>query len=271
VGRDRRRSREESSVSNDRQEMLNIVCRIAVVAGEAILKIYAEEFDVRHKTDKTPVTEADLAAEKIIVDRLMSAFPDIPCIAEELCESEGMPPCCDRFWAIDPLDGTREFVARNGEFAVLIALVEEGRPVLGVVHGPAVGLTYAACGPGTAVRWRNGGKPEPIRARAASDGLVVIHSRSHENSRRLAEFLPYYSVRERKSCGSALKFGVIAAGEADLYPRFGTTMEWDTAAGQAVLEAAGGRVETFAGVPLTYGKPGFKNDGFLAWGRRPAD
>src|SRR6202035_4799520 len=108
-------------------------------AGEAILKIYAEEFDVHHKTDKTPVTEADLAAERIIIDRLMSAFPDIPCVAEELCESAGMPPCCDRFWAIDPLDGTREFVARNGEFAVLIALVEEGRPVLGVVHGPAVG------------------------------------------------------------------------------------------------------------------------------------
>ena len=105
-------------MSTDRREMLDIVCRTAVVAGEAILKVYAEEFDVRHKTDKTPVTAADLAAERIIVDRLMSAFPDIPCIAEELCESEGTPPCCDRFWAIDPLDGTREFIARNGEFAV---------------------------------------------------------------------------------------------------------------------------------------------------------
>ena len=256
-------------MSTDYPEMLDIVCRTAVLAGEAVLKVYAEEFDVRHKADKTLVTEADLAAERIIVDRLLSAFPDIPCVAEELCEAEGMPPCCDRFWAIDPLDGTREFVARNGEFSVLIALVEEGRPVLGVVHGPAVGLTYAACGPGTAVRWRNGGRPEPIHARIAPpDGLVVIHSRSHENSRRLAEFLPDYSVKARKSCGSALKFGVIAAGEADMYPRFGTTMEWDTAAGQAVLEAAGGRVETLAGTPLTYGKPGFKNDGFIAWGRR---
>jgi 3'(2'), 5'-bisphosphate nucleotidase len=268
VGRDPRRGREEGGVSADRQEMLEIVRQTAVLAGEAILKVYAEEFDVRHKTDKTPVTEADLAAERIIVDRLMSAFPDIPCIAEELCESEGMPPCCDRFWAIDPLDGTREFVARNGEFSVLIALVEEGRPVLGVVHGPAVGLTYAACGPGTATRRRRGGAPELIHARSPADGLVVVHSRSHENSRRLAEFLACYPVRERKSCGSALKFGVIAAGEGDLYPRFGTTMEWDTAAGQAILEAAGGRVETFAGAPLAYGKPGFKNDGFLAWGRR---
>jgi 3'(2'), 5'-bisphosphate nucleotidase len=118
------------------------------------------------------------------------------------------------------------------------------------------------------MRWRNGGGPEPIHARSPRDGLVVVHSRSHENSRRLAEFLAYYPVHERKSCGSALKFGVIATGEADIYPRFGTTMEWDTAAGQAILEAAGGRVETFAGIPLSYGKPGFKNDGFIAWGRR---
>jgi len=269
VGSDPRRRAAGSGMSTDRREMLDIVCRAAVDAGKAILKVYAEEFDVRHKTDKTPVTEADLAAERIIVDLLVSAFPDIPCVAEELCESEGMPPCCDRFWAIDPLDGTREFVARNGEFSVLIALVEEGRPVLGVVHGPAVGLTYAACGPGTLTLRRHGGAPEPIHARITPpDGLVVVHSRSHENSRRLAEFLQDYPVRERKKCGSALKFGVIAAGEADLYPRFGTTMEWDTAAGQAVLEAAGGRVESLAGSPLTYGKPGFKNDGFLAWGRR---
>ena len=110
-------------MSTDRREMLEIVCRAAVVAGEAILKVYAEEFDVSHKSDKTPVTEADVAAERIILDWLMSAFPDIPCVAEELCEAEGMPPCCDRFWAIDPLDGTREFIARSGEFAVLIALV----------------------------------------------------------------------------------------------------------------------------------------------------
>jgi 3'(2'), 5'-bisphosphate nucleotidase len=268
MARNRRRRAAESGMSADRQAMLDIVCRTAVAAGEAILKVYAKEFDVRHKTDKTPVTEADLAAERIIVDRLMSAFPDITCVAEELCESEGMPPCCDRFWAIDPLDGTKEFIARNGEFAVLIALIEEGRPVLGVVHGPVLGLTYTGCGPGTATRRRAGGIPELIHARAPDDGLTVIHSRSHENSRRLAEFLHGYPVRGRKSCGSALKFGVIAAGEADLYPRFGTTMEWDTAAGQAVLEAAGGRVETLAGAPLTYGKPGFKNEGFLAWGRR---
>jgi len=189
-------------------------------------------------------------------------------VSEELVELEGLPPSAARFWAVDPLDGTREFIAKNGEFAVCIGLVEDGRPVLGIVHGPAVGLTYAAYGPGTVTRERQGRAIEPISARIASpDGLVVVHSRSHENSRRLAEFLENYPVRERKKCGSALKFGLIAAGEADLYPRFGTTMEWDTAAGQAILEAAGGRVETFAGAPLTYGKPGLKNDGFIAWGR----
>jgi len=154
---------------------------------------------------------------------------------------------------------------------VLIALVEDGCPVLGVVHGPAVGLTYTAHGPGTAMRRRAGGVFEPIRARApAPDGVVVIHSRSHENSRRLAEYFQNRPVLERLKCGSALKFGVLAAGEADFYPRFGTTMEWDTAAGQAVLEAAGGKVLDLSGRPLGYGKPGLKNDGFLAWGAKPA-
>jgi 3'(2'), 5'-bisphosphate nucleotidase len=255
-------------VTATRQELLEVARQAALKAGEAILEVYATPFDVQQKLDKTPVTEADLAAERIIVRMLREAFPDIPVVSEELVDAEGLPPSSARFWAVDPLDGTREFVARNGEFAVLIGLVEESRPVLGVVHGPAVGVTYTACGPGTATRQYRGGRSEPIQARPPSDGLVVVHSRSHENSRRLAEFLQDYSVRERKKCGSALKFGVIAAGEADLYPRFGTTMEWDTAAGQAILEAAGGRVETLAGAPLTYGKPGLKNDGFIAWGRR---
>lgn len=255
------------SESGDR--MLDTARRAAFAAGEAIMAVYAEDFDVRQKLDKTPVTEADLAAERVIVKILQAAFPDIPIVSEELVDAEGLPPAASRFWVVDPLDGTREFVANNGEFSVCIGLVEDGCPVLGVLHGPAVGLTYAANGPGTATRQRRGGAIEPIRARTASpDGFVVVHSRSHENSRRIGEFLQNFSVLERKKCGSALKFGLIAAGEADLYPRFGTTMEWDTAAGQAILEAAGGRVETITGAPLTYGKPGLKNDGFIAWGRR---
>lgn len=255
-----------------RERLMEVARRAALRAGEAILEVYATAFDVQQKTDNTPVTEADLAAERIIVAMLTEAAPEIPIASEELVEAEGLPPSAARFWVVDPLDGTKEFIARNDEFAVLIALVEDGIPLLGVVHGPAVGVTYTACGPGTATRRRKGGQPELIRARTTPpDGLVVIHSRSHENSRRLAEFLQPYPVRERKKCGSALKFGVIAAGEADLYPRFGTTMEWDTAAGQAILEAAGGRVQTLAGAPLRYGKPGLKNDGFLAWGHHPAE
>jgi 3'(2'), 5'-bisphosphate nucleotidase len=269
MGRDPRRRAGAGRVSAGREALLEVAIAAADAAGKAILAVYADEFDVRHKTDKTPVTEADLAAERVILAILREAFPDIAVIAEELCEAEGVPALPARFWAVDPLDGTREFVARNGEFAVSIGLVEDGRPVLGVVHGPALDVTYAACGPGTATRRHYGRPPEPIRARVPPpDGLVIVHSRSHENSRRLDEFLRDYPVKGRRSCGSALKFGLLAAGLGDLYPRFGTTMEWDTAAGQAILEAAGGHVDSLAGPPLAYGKPDLKNDGFLAWGRR---
>jgi 3'(2'), 5'-bisphosphate nucleotidase len=255
-------------MSEMRDKLLETARRAALTAGEAIMAIYALEFEIRQKLDKTPVTEADLAAERVIVGMLSEAFPDIPIVSEEQVDADGLPPSAARFWVVDPLDGTRDFVAKNGEFSVCIGLVEDGRPVLGVLHGPAVGLTYAAHGPGTATCQRRGGGIEAISARTPSAaGLVVVHSRSHENSRRVGEFLESYPVIERRKCGSALKFGLIAAGEADLYPRFGTTMEWDTAAAQAILEAAGGRVETLAGAPLAYGKPGLKNDGFIAWGR----
>ncbi|HZT88239.1 MAG TPA: 3'(2'),5'-bisphosphate nucleotidase CysQ [Stellaceae bacterium] len=251
--------------------LLDVAIEAALAAGEEILKIYANGFAVQQKSDATPVTEADLAAERIIVVRLSAAFPEIPIVAEETVAAEGTPSSAPRFWLVDPLDGTKEFIARNDEFAVCIALVEAGRAVLGVVHGPAAGVTYAAHGPGTARRRRGGAPWRPIEARApAEGGVVVIHSRSHENSRRLAEYFQGKAVLALRSCGSALKFGVLAAGEADFYPRFGTTMEWDTAAGQAILEAAGGQVLALSGEPLRYSKPGFKNDGFLAWGRKPA-
>jgi 3'(2'), 5'-bisphosphate nucleotidase len=253
------------------EDLLEIALRAAIAGGEAAMRVYADAFEVQQKSDATPVTEADLASERIVVEMLLAAFPDIPIVSEETVPEAGFERPAERFWLVDPLDGTREFVARNGEFAVLIGLIEHGRPVLGVVHGPAVGVTYTAHGPGTAMRRRDSGAFEPIHARApGSDGVVVVHSRSHENSRRLAEYFQGRSILERRKCGSALKFGVLAAGDADLYPRFGTTMEWDTAAGQAVLEAAGGYVLGLDGKPLAYGKPGLKNDGFLAWGARPA-
>ena len=251
--------------------LLDVALRAALAGGDAAMRVYADPFEVTHKDDQTPVTEADLASERIIVEMLTSAFPDIPVVSEETVPAAGFEcPEAVRFWLVDPLDGTREFVAHNGEFAVLVALVENGRPVLGVVHGPALGVTYIAHGPGTAMRRQNGGEFAPIRARdSRPEGVVVVHSRSHENSRRLAEYFTDRPVLERHVCGSALKFGVLAAGEADFYPRFGTTMEWDTAAGQAVLEGAGGHVFGLDGAPLRYGKAGLKNGGFLAWGKKP--
>ena len=266
---DPRRRGAESGVTDD--ALLEVALRAALAAGDEIRRVYAEPFEVRQKLDNTPVTEADLAAERVIEQILRAAFPDIPVVSEETAEPEGWCAPGRRFWCVDPLDGTREFIARTGEFAVNVGLVEDGRAVLGIVYGPATGVAYAAHGPGTARRRSGEGPWEAIAARApASDGIVVLHSRSHENSRRLAEYFEGRPVIERKKCGSALKFGVLAAGEADLYPRFGTTMEWDTAAGQAILEAAGGSVVTLAGTPLVYAKPGIKNDGFLAWGAKPA-
>jgi len=253
--------------------LLDTAIRAALAAGEAIMRIYAEPFEVIQKSDQTPVTEADLAAERVIVKMLTEAFPDIPIVSEETAPEDGFKPPAARFWCVDPLDGTKEFVVKNGEFAVCIALIEDNEPVLGVVHGPAQGVTYAAYGRGTATLRRNGGPPEPISARdPAADGIVVVHSRSHENSRRLAEYFAGKPVPilRRDICGSALKFGVLAAGEADFYPRFGTTMEWDTAAGQAILEAAGGSVVDLNGERLRYAKHDLKNSGFLAWGRKPA-
>jgi 3'(2'), 5'-bisphosphate nucleotidase len=255
--------------------LLDTAVKAALAGGEEIMRVYAEPFEVRHKEDKTPVTEADLASERVIEQILREAFPDIPVVSEETADPAAWVPSGPRFWCVDPLDGTREFVNRTDEFAVNIGLVEDGKAVLGVVYGPATGVIYTANGPGTAAqRHGHGSGPiEPITARApAADGIVVVHSRSHENSRRLAEYFEGkpVAILERRKCGSALKFGVLAAGEADFYPRFGTTMEWDTAAGQAILEAAGGYVVTLHGIPLVYGKPGLKNDGFLAWGRKPA-
>ena len=255
------------------EEMLEVAIRAALAAGDEIMRVYAEPFDVIQKGDNTPVTEADLASERVIVRMLSEAFPDIPIVSEETAPEDGFRPPAARFWCVDPLDGTKEFVAKNGEFCVCIGLIEDGGPVLGVVHGPARRVTYAASGPGSAIRIADGGPSEKIAARSPSPGgIVVIHSRSHENSRRLAEYFAGkpVPVLRRDICGSALKFGVLAAGEADFYPRFGTTMEWDTAAGQAVLEAAGGQVLDLDGNRLSYGKHDLKNSGFLAWGKKPA-
>jgi 3'(2'), 5'-bisphosphate nucleotidase len=257
--------------TSELRSLLEIAHRAAHSAGIAILEVYnsVDAPDVRRKVDDSPVTRADERADVIIVEMLRAAAPEIPVIAEESAEREGLPGAPPpRFWLVDPLDGTKEFLRRNGEFTVNIALVEGDRPVLGVVHVPALGHTYAAAGAGTATRQHGDAAPRPITARPVpTRGAVVVHSRSHENNEKLSAYLATLDAPTTRVSGSAIKFGLIAAGEADLYPRFGPTMEWDTAAGQAVLEAAGGGITTPDGAPFRYGKPGFRNAGFFARGR----
>jgi 3'(2'), 5'-bisphosphate nucleotidase len=251
----------------EKNALLETAHAAALAAGAAIMEIYAEPCAVEHKADASPVTEADHRAEAIIVERLRRAAPDIAVVAEELAAAGHLPATAPvRFWLVDPLDGTKEFIARNGEFTVNIALVEKGRPVLGVVHAPAQDVTYWASD-GAAFRRRGSEATQRIATRTAPErGIIVVHSRSHSEGRTLADYISQFTC-ERRICGSSIKFCHIAEGDADLYPRFGRTMEWDTAAGQAVLEAAGGSVTTLDGAPLRYGKPGFENPDFIARGR----
>ncbi len=240
---------------------------IALEAGAAIMTVYRGDFETRVKEDSSPVTEADEQAERLIVQALEKLTPEIPIVAEESVAAGQVPDISGgRFWLVDPLDGTKEFISRNGEFTVNIALIEDRAPTLGVVFCPARELMFHASGPGQAFREDGGGPARPIAARAPGDGLVVMVSRSHRDA-RTDEFLADFEVRSTAEAGSSLKFCVVAAGEADLYPRLGRTMEWDTAAGHAVLSAAGGSVRTLEGEELRYAKPGLDNPFFVARGR----
>jgi len=245
--------------------------RIAENAGAAILDVYEGRVAVeaRQKADETPVTAADDAAEAVILAALRELTPDIPVVSEEAAAAGHIPDISGgRFWLVDPLDGTREFLSRNGEFTVNIALIEAGRPAAGVVHAPALKKTWVGAGPGTARTAEGSGPPVPIRTRPQpASGAVVVASRRHGDAAALDRFLAGHKVGARVDAGSSLKFCLVAAGEADLYPRFGRTMEWDTAAGHAVLLAAGGSVDRAdTGAPLTYGKAGFENPYFIARG-----
>ncbi len=255
----------------DRQRIVDALREIALEAGRAILEIYQHDIAVREKDDRSPVTDADTAAEAIILARLAELTPGIPIIAEEQVAAGKVPQIAERFWLVDPLDGTKEFISRNGEFTVNIALIEGDRPTLGVVYAPARGRLFLAGPDGATVEEQGApgvwSEPRAIAVRAAPpDGLTVVASRSHRDE-KTDKYLEQFNVKTLISAGSSLKFCLVAAGEADLYPRLGRTMEWDTAAGHAVLAAAGGRVETLDGAPLTYGKgPIFENPFFVARG-----
>ncbi|MCS6878081.1 MAG: 3'(2'),5'-bisphosphate nucleotidase CysQ [Geminicoccaceae bacterium] len=236
-------------------------------AGAIVLEHYGQAGSAELKADASPVTAADRAAERFLEEGLSLLAPGLPIVAEEAVAAGRVPRIepPDTFWLVDPLDGTREFLSRNGEFTINVGLVRAGVPILGVVAAPALDrLWWAIAGRG-AFR-REGGSDVAIRTRhPPPEGLVAVASRSHRDPETDA-WLARHPVRATVSAGSALKFCLVAEGRADVYPRFGRTMEWDTAAGQAILEAAGGRVETVEGGPLRYGKPGFANPGFVAWG-----
>ena len=261
------------TAAGDAALLLPELVALAERASAATLEHYGGDVAVRAKADASPVTAADEAAEALIVDGLARLTPGWPVVAEEAVAAGRVPEVgvTGAFWLVDPLDGTKEFLSRNGEFTVNIALVRGRRPVLGVVLAPALGrVWWGAVGGGA---WRRqasaavAGEAVPIRARRRPpDGGVAAISRSHLDPESLA-YLEREGVRERVSGGSSLKFCLIAEGRADVYPRFGRTMEWDTAAGHAVLAAAGGRVIAAGdGADLLYAKPGFANPSFIALG-----
>jgi 3'(2'), 5'-bisphosphate nucleotidase len=235
-------------------------------AGAAILDIYGSAFTVTAKSDASPVTQADLRAERIILTELEHLTPGVPVVSEEAVAAGCRVDISGgTFWLVDPLDGTKEFVKRNGEFTVNMGLVIDGVPSVGVIYAPAADRLFAAA-PGYATVEEGDRRPRPIATRPPpSTGLVVLSSRSHRNPDAFAEFIRPYAVAEVRHSGSALKFALIAAGEADLYPRFGRTMEWDIAAGHALLTAAGGCLSLPDGGDLAYGKPGFENPPLVAW------
>jgi 3'(2'), 5'-bisphosphate nucleotidase len=248
-------------------DMVETVRQIALRAGDVILEIYGSDFDVDRKDDKSPVTEADRRAERLILEGLRDELrSEYPIVAEEEVAAGRTPEVGDGpFWLVDPLDGTKQFIGRKGEFTVNIALIADEQPVLGVVHAPAIGSTYwgsahgaFACGEDGRVR-AIACRPRPER------GLIAVASRSHRNAETDA-FLAQFDVAEAVSSGSSIKFCIVASGRADLYPRTGRTMEWDTAAGHAVVRFAGGSVTRLDGAPLTYGKAGFENPHFVVWG-----
>lgn len=249
-------------------------------AGQAEMKVYREDIVVETKSDSSPVTVADKAAEEIILSSLAVIAPDIPIVSEEAASDGYIPETGDIFFLVDPLDGTKEFIRKSDEFTVNIALIENNEPVFGLVYAPALAEIYLTTGPEeVGLATLDPDQPVPALSqmqftplktnKAADDGIYAVASKSHMTV-ETSDYLDNYTVKGLKSIGSSLKFCLLAKGEADLYPRFGPTMEWDTAAGHAVLKAAGGCVLNVDGTPFQYGKKetGYLNPFFIAKGYR---
>ncbi len=250
--------------------LIDQVRDLARLAAAEVMAVYNSDFKVEAKDDRSPVTEADRRAEILITEGIRREITDrILIVGEEATAEGGAPEVKGQpFWLIDPLDGTKEFVKRGTDFTVNIALIEAGMPVLGVIHVPVTGETFWGSRHGAFARL-GGGHPTRISCRPLpEDGVVAIVSRSHR-TRETDDYLKRFAIAREISVGSSLKFCRVAAGEADLYPRMGRTMEWDTAAGHAILRVAGGTVRTLDGRDLSYGKPGFENPHFVASGPLP--
>ena len=255
----------------DYEQLVTVMRRLSIEAGDKIMEIYgADDFEVKTKSDESPVTIADEAADKIISDGQRAAFPDVMLVTEEQLATHSASG--DTFLIVDPLDGTKEFINRRGDFTVNIALVEVGVPTRGVVYAPARSRMFFTLADGSAVEETGDfpkdsmGPVQPISVSTPDNAaLMVVASKSHRDQ-ATDDYIAKYNVRDMKSAGSSLKFCLIATGEADLYPRVGRTMEWDTAAGHAVLTGAGGAVVRFDDLtPLTYGKADFANPFFIAY------
>lgn len=248
------------------ESLLNQLIDIVWEASDVVLRLYQNHFDYSVKSDGSPLTQADLASHEIIVQKLQGLTPDIPIISEENADFEHMEWKNPRqFWLVDPLDGTKEFIHRNGEFTINVALIDEHQPVLGVVAAPALKTLYAGFKKGGAIKLDRAGNKKNIHVISPTNqGLYVVGSRSHGDQAAMEAYLVNKKVTQFIAIGSSLKFCKIAEGAAHLYPRLGRTMEWDTAAGHAILAAAGGRVERLDGRPLSYGKQGFENPHFVA-------
>lgn len=255
----------------DYTQLIKVMRRLSLEAGDKIMEIYnSDEFDVQAKSDDSPVTAADEAADALISAGLRAAFPDVALITEEQAASHSQS--ASTFLIVDPLDGTKEFIHRRGDFTVNIAYVEDGVPSRGVVYAPAKGRMFFTRADGQSVEETGAFEKDTmgdLRAIRVSDpdndALMVVASKSHRDEATDA-YISKYAVKDMRSAGSSLKFCLVATGEADLYPRVGRTMEWDTAAGHAVLHGAGGKVVRFDDhAPLKYGKDGFANPFFIAY------
>lgn len=250
------------------KEILNALSEMVAEGGRIAMLHHCQTTQVLSKDDDTPLTAADLAVDEYLCEALAEKFPNIPVVTEERTATHNVPVKEDRFFLVDPIDGTKEFVAERGEFTINIGLIENGVPIAGAVCAPAVGrLFVGATGEGAFERPCEGASENftaLIPAKPDNEALNVVASRSHLTAETGA-FIQANNVARTVNAGSSLKFCLLAAAEADLYPRFGPTMEWDTAAGHAVLAAAGGFVEEISQVQLKYGKPDYRNPNFIAY------